>query len=51
MQEQDNNLPDGWVNIDLAKVLVKDNVMYVKRCIECNKKLTADEASYGHDCE
>ena len=37
--------------IGIAKVLVKGEEIYVSKCIECNKLLTADEASYGHDCE
>jgi hypothetical protein len=38
--------------VDKIKVVVnKDNTIYVKKCIECGKKLTMKEASYGHDCE
>lgn len=39
--------------IDKAKVLIDSETMeiYVKKCFECNKLLTMEEASYGHDCE
>lgn len=50
MQEETNE--ERFVFIDKFKVLVsKDNTIYVKRCVECGNKLTAEEASYGHDCE
>jgi hypothetical protein len=40
------------VSVDKIKVLVnRDDTIYVKKCIECGKKLTMEEASYGHDCE
>lgn len=50
---------EKWVSIDKVRVLVKTNTgqdlasedIYVKKCIECGNKLTAEEASYGHDCE
>lgn len=43
---------ERFVFVDKVKLLVgKDNTIYVKKCIECGKKLTAEEASYGHDCE
>lgn len=51
MEEKINKETGTFVNIDLAKVLVTDKEIYVSKCIECNKLLTADEASYGHDCE
>lgn len=48
--EEDNE--ERFVSIDKAKVLVgKDNTIYVRKCIECGKKLTAEESAYGHDCE
>jgi hypothetical protein len=39
--------------IDNIKVLIDSETMeiYVNRCYECNKLLTMEEASYGHDCE
>jgi hypothetical protein len=41
------------VKIDKAMVMINTDTdeIYVSRCIECEKLLTADEASYGHDCE
>jgi hypothetical protein len=45
---------DMWmeVNIGVAKVVVDpEGTIYVKKCVECEKLLTAEEASYGHDCE
>lgn len=41
------------VSIDKVTVMIntKTDEIYVSRCIECEKLLTADEASYGHDCE
>lgn len=41
------------INIDKVTVMINTdtNEIYVSRCIECEKLLTADEASYGHDCE
>jgi hypothetical protein len=42
-----------WVKFAGAKALFDEDTeeIYVKRCVECNKLLTPDEASYGHDCE
>lgn len=41
------------INIDKVTIMMNTdtNEFYVSRCIECEKLLTADEASYGHDCE
>jgi hypothetical protein len=41
------------INIDKVTVMINTDTdeIYVSRCIECEKLLTADEASYGHDCE
>lgn len=50
MEEKINK--ERFISIDKAKILVNgDNIIYVKKCVECGKKLTAEEASYGHDCE
>jgi len=49
---QDETNEESFVFVDKVKVLVgKDNTIYVKKCVECGKKLTMEEASYGHDCE
>lgn len=48
----DETNEERFVSIDKVKILVgRDNTIYVDICIECGKKLTAEEASYGHDCE
>lgn len=41
------------IYFDKVKVLFnkKTEEIYVSKCYECSKLLTADEASYGHDCE
>ena len=41
------------IKIDKVTVMINTdtNEIYGSRCIECEKLLTADEASYGHDCE
>lgn len=50
MQEKTNE--ERFVLVDKVKLLIsKDNIIYVKKCVECGNKLTAEEASYGHDCE
>jgi hypothetical protein len=43
----------AWINIGGVKALhnKETDEIYVKKCVECSKLLTADEASYGHDCE
>lgn len=41
------------VKIDLVEVLINTETdeIFVGRCPECSNLLTADEMSYGHDCE
>jgi hypothetical protein len=47
-----DNEKDQFISIGKAKVLAgRGDIFYVKKCVECGKKLTPDEASYGHDCE
>ena len=51
MREGEEHLQ--WVQFAGIRLLYdeKTETVYVKRCVECEKLLTAEEAEYGHDCE